>query len=86
MFGTNLLVAGADPKTVQELLGHQTLEMTMKIYSKIQTQTKRQALAKLTYGSGTLVPGQAVQYPTGDGFSVQFGHQSVTKGNERIAN
>jgi integrase len=32
-FATNLIAGGADPKSVQELLGHRTLDMTMRIYA-----------------------------------------------------
>jgi integrase len=49
-FATSLIVGGADPKSVQELLGHATLAMTMQVYTKVRAQTKRQAIAKLTYG------------------------------------
>jgi hypothetical protein len=64
---------------VQELLGHKTLDMTMRIYTKIHTQTKRQALAKLPYGQGTLAPDHVLEYPApSGGFPVRFGHPSVT--------
>lgn len=62
-FATNLIVNGADPKTVQESLGHRTLDMTMRIYTKINAQTKAQAITKLSYGSGALAPQEIVQYP-----------------------
>jgi integrase len=78
-FATSLIVGGADPKSVQELLGHKTLDMTMRIYAKVHAQTKRQALGKLPYGQGTLAPAHVLEYPgKGEGFPVQFGHQSVT--------
>ena len=50
-FATNLIVNGTDPKTVQELLGHKTLAMTMNLYAKIHTGTKRQAIGRLSYGA-----------------------------------
>jgi integrase len=79
-FATSLIVGGADPKSVQELLGHRTLEMTMKIYTKIKSQNKRQALGKLAYGKGALVPDGVLEYPGGGaGNPVQNGHQSVTR-------
>jgi integrase len=80
-FATSLISAGADPKSVQELLGHRTLDMTMRIYAKVHTQTKRQALGRLPYGGGALVPEGVLEYPSGDGrktFPVQDGHQTVT--------
>ena len=51
----------------------------MRIYTKIQTQTKRQALGKLPYGKGTLAPEGVLDYPGKSyGVPVQIGHQSVT--------
>src|SRR6516165_10505509 len=35
-FATNLIASGADPKSVEELLGHETLDMTMRLYAKIK--------------------------------------------------
>ena len=58
-FATSLIANGADPKSVQELLGHRTLDMTMRIYAKIHTQTKRVALGKLPYGRGGIAPDPA---------------------------
>ncbi len=55
-FATNLIVNGADPKTVQELMGHKTLAMTMNLYTKIHTGTKRQAIGRLSYGGGCQSP------------------------------
>jgi integrase len=62
-FATNLIANGADPKTVQELMGHATLDMTMRIYTKIHKDTKRQAMGKLSYGQGALAPAYVVEYP-----------------------
>jgi site-specific recombinase XerD len=39
MFATNLIVNGADPKTVQEFLGHKNLAMSMQICTKINVQS-----------------------------------------------
>jgi hypothetical protein len=55
-FATNLIAGGADPKSVQELLEHSTLDMTMRIYAKANPQNKRQALGQLSYGQGPLPP------------------------------
>lgn len=73
-FATNLIVNGADPKTVQELLGHKTLAMTMGLYAKIHRGTKRQALGRLSYGSGVQVPDHVVEFPHRD----QLGHKMST--------
>jgi integrase len=77
-FATNLIAGGADPKSVQELLRDATLDMTMRIYAKIHTQTKRQGLGKLSYGRGAVVPDHIIEYPGVDGKAVQDGHQMVT--------
>jgi integrase len=53
-FATDLIVNGTDPKTVQELLGHSSLTMT--IYAKVRNSTKRQAVARLSYGTGATTP------------------------------
>jgi integrase len=55
-FATNLIVGGADPKSVQELLGHKSLTTTMKIYAKVRGVNKRAALGKLSYGGGVTPP------------------------------
>src|SRR5262249_33215235 len=62
-FATELIVNGADPKSVQELLGHKTLAMTMKLYAKVRPQNKRQAVAKLSYGEGVTAPAHLIEYP-----------------------
>src|SRR5262249_16786436 len=51
-FATNAIVNGADPKSVQEILGHKTLNMTMKVYAKVKAAPKRNAVAKLSYAQG----------------------------------
>jgi site-specific recombinase XerD len=55
-FVTNLIVNGADPKSVQEMLGHKTLKLTMAIYAKVKAASKRQAVGKLSYGQGATPP------------------------------
>ena len=77
-FATELIVNGADPKSVQDLLGHKTLVMTMKLYAKVRPQNKRQAVARLPYGKGVSTPPHVLQYPTGSTEPVQVGHQTVT--------
>ena len=53
-FATRLIEQGADPKRVQYLLGHETLEMTLKIYAmydkESQTETTR-SLLDSTFGA-----------------------------------
>lgn len=75
-FATSLIVSGADPKTVQELLGHKTLLMTMKVYAKVRSQTKRQALGRLPYGAGTTPPEHVVELPN----TVHFGERLPATG------
>ena len=64
-FATNLIVNRADPKTVQELMGHAKLEMTMRLYAKIHIDTKRQAVGRLSYGKGIETPEHVVEFRAG---------------------
>lgn len=84
-FATNRISSGADSKSVQELLGHRTLDMTMRIYAKIHGQTKRRALGKLSYGQGSLAPEHIVEYPAGSRKSVRDSHPLVTEENQKKA-
>jgi integrase len=77
-FATELIVNGADPKSVQELLGHKTLAMTMKLYAKVRPQNKRQAVARLSYGEGVTAPAHLVEFPASAAEPVRFGHQPDT--------
>jgi integrase len=77
-FATELIVNGADPKSVQELLGHKTLAMTMKLYAKVRPQNKRQAVARLSYGEGVTAPAHLVEFPAPTAEPVRFGHQPDT--------
>jgi integrase len=72
-FATSLIVGGADPKTVQELLGHKTLAMTMKIYTKVRPQTKRQVVAGLAYGAGAGSPNHLLPMRANGAIRVQNG-------------
>jgi integrase len=62
-FATNAIVNGADPKSVQEILGHKTLEMTMSIYAKVKAMSKRQTVARLSYGKGAQAPDHVIALP-----------------------
>ncbi len=64
-FATELIEGGADPKSVQELLGHRTLEITMRLYAKVRRGTKRQAIGRLSYGQGAAAPDHVVAFPGG---------------------
>ena len=77
-FATDLIVNGTDPKTVQELLGHKTLAMTMKLYAKVRPQNKRHAVGRLSYGGGVTAPGHILEYPPADANPVRNGPQSDT--------
>jgi integrase len=46
-FATRLIEAGADPKTVQTLLGHSTLDLTLKLYTDAKSMDLKGALDKL---------------------------------------
>lgn len=51
-FASNLIRNGADPRSVQQLLGHRTLDMTMKIYAKLFAGQQRTAISKLSIAEG----------------------------------
>jgi integrase len=55
-FATDLIRRGKDPKTVQVLMGHKTLTMTMGLYTKMNATDKRQAIDSLSYGRGVSTP------------------------------
>ena len=47
---TSLAIAnGADPKSVQDILGHSTVELTMRVYAKAMDTMKRRAVAALPF-------------------------------------
>jgi site-specific recombinase XerD len=46
-FATRLIKAGADPKTVQTLLGHATLDLTLQFYTDAKAMDLKGALDKL---------------------------------------
>lgn len=50
-FATDLIRNGADPKAVQSLMGHKTLDMTMRIYTKVNSHQKHDAISKLSFGN-----------------------------------
>lgn len=47
-FATNLLVNGADLRSVQEILGHSSVATT-EIYTEVNVKRKRQVLNKYNY-------------------------------------
>lgn len=62
-FATDLILNGADPKTVQSLLGHRTLELTMKIYARVFAEHKHAAIGKLSYGAGSTQAPDVIPLP-----------------------
>src|SRR5262249_61129935 len=58
-FASHLVMAGVDLRTVQELLGHKTLEMTLR-YSHLAPAHKATAVARLTEA---LAPGPIDEPP-----------------------
>ena len=47
-FGSNLLMAGADVKSVQELMGHRDIRTTLRIYAHVTAHHRGAAIKKLT--------------------------------------
>jgi len=62
-FATELIVNGADPKTVQELLGHRSLAITTNLYVEVHGRTKRHAPSCLSYGAGASPPEHLIPLP-----------------------
>ncbi len=48
-FATLAIANGASPKDVQEILGHSTLEMTMRVYTKTTERSKRAAIGAIPF-------------------------------------
>ena len=46
-YATMLYHAGVDVKTAQYLLGHSTIEMTLKVYTHLEDRDKKNALLKI---------------------------------------
>lgn len=50
-FGTNLVLSGAHPRVVQELMRHSDIRQTMKLYTDVSKLPVREAVAGLpSYG------------------------------------
>lgn len=48
---TLMLAGGGDPKSVQDILGHSTLDLTMRVYAKVTSAGKRNAIAAIPLGT-----------------------------------
>jgi len=58
--------------------------MTMDIYAKVRGGTKRQAIARLSYGVGSRSPDHLVEFPTGAAERDQNRHQNVTSPGKAV--
>jgi hypothetical protein len=47
------LDGGARPKAVQEILGHSTLDLTMRLYARATERAKREAVSALPFATVT---------------------------------
>lgn len=52
-YATRLITAGVNPRVVQDLLGHENIDTSMKIYSTVTEQARQEAAEKLTILSKT---------------------------------
>ena len=52
-FATLAIDNGASPKAVQSILGHATLEMTMKVYAKATERSKRDAISAIPFAQAS---------------------------------
>ena len=71
-FATHLLLRGANPKVVSELLGHASIQITFDTYGHVMPQDKWDAIAILPFG-GTL------RAQDRRDASQRIGHQHLTK-------
>ncbi len=58
-FATLSLEGGASPKTIQTILGHSTLDMTMRVYAKATDRSMQDAINALPFATAT--PGVSTQ-------------------------
>lgn len=61
-FATLSLDNGANPKAVQAVLGHSTLDLTMKVYAKATDRAKRDAIAALPFAKVS-APSHVISLP-----------------------
>lgn len=47
-FATRLVTAGVNPRIAQELLGHEDISTTMKIYAEVETSAMESAIEKMS--------------------------------------
>ena len=63
-FGTNLVLSGAHPRVVQEMMRHSDIRITMKLYADVTGLPLAEAAAALPlFGVGNSVPGDRMNYP-----------------------
>ena len=70
---------------VRLILGHKSLEMTMKVYAKMNSQIKRQAVGRLSYGKGSQTPEHLVQLRDTRPFRVQFDEKVPTADGQGLS-
>ncbi len=52
-FVTLAIEGGADPKSIMEIVGHSTLDLTMNVYTKARAQAKRSAINALPFATAS---------------------------------
>ena len=58
-----LIMSGADPKSVQEILGHKDMRMTMDVYTRVSKAHVKEAIGRLRLpGSGEKAPAAIPSY------------------------
>lgn len=65
-FASRLIMAGVDLRTVQELLGHKTIAMTVR-YSHLAPSHQREAIERLVTSTGTATDTKPTSGPVGRG-------------------
>jgi integrase len=81
-FATLSLEGGASPKAVQTILGHKTLDMTMKVYAKATDRSLREAVNALPFATAT-APDHVLAIGQNEAVSGQDLAQIYPKSSER---
>ena len=78
-FTTLSLEGGASPKAVQTILGHATLDMTMRVYAKATDRSMRDAINALPFATATAPDHVLTHRGYGAGFVTGFPQLSRTR-------
>ena len=76
-FGTNLVLSGAHPRVVQELMRHSDIRLTMKLYTDVSKLPMREAVAASCRANSAPSPAEAPVISAVDFESVKEGFMAL---------